>query len=72
MKWVQNLSHQVLLCYAHHSANIYEDKMYVFGGINQSNQPTNELYEYSLGFNIINPQIFLTFLSLKTMEKDQF
>ncbi len=49
MKWVQDSNQTLGPNCIYHSANILGDKMYVFGGIHQAGQPTNELYEYSLG-----------------------
>ncbi len=58
MKWEQNIGPQPLTCYAHHSANILGDKMYIFGGVDKDGYATNELYEYSFSFDLIDYKNF--------------
>ncbi len=70
MRWIQDQSTSTISCYNYHSSNIIGDKMYVFGGIGQNNTPRDNLYEYSLGFNLHNPKILISLFSIKKMESD--
>ena len=53
LKWTLDSNQTLGPSCIYHSANVLGDKMYVFGGVNNAGQPTNDLYEYSLGSNFL-------------------